>query len=415
MKKLLAGIIIAFFGFALFSQSLEKENQEITISRIRIYIDDVEITSEDFEGTPAFSEKTILSFTKFKANKKMSLAALEKEVQQTQLRLMSSGFFYSTTVEIVPPRKNPDKRTIIINVRTGFLLRFGGGGIFGSFGKVALGGRRNELIAYAGWNTNGISYIDENAGGLPLIAAASLFTDAPSSFVGNGNVVSFTGRATAGGFINPDWRICLDIVAICNTSTGFVNEDFLISPYVFNQHFFSEKLITTSELRFYCKPFVSFKDFGGEICQTFNFCPSEKINIGGILCGGSGWNFDLNQGNFAVSNKRGLSMRCIRSGYDSNELLLKNYIMTSFEARFKVLDFVIARSFPCNIQPFVFADVAYGQQLCDLKEGDWNFLDAYGAGIQINFDCPVFAYFNFTYGFNHQGNGKFCFYTGVNF
>ena len=134
-----------------------------------------------------------------------------------------------------------------------------------------------------------------------------------------------------------------------------------------------------------------------------------------ILCGGSGWNFDLNQGNFAVSNKRGLSMRCIRSGYDSNELLLKNYIMTSFEARFKVLDFVIARSFPCNIQPFVFADVAYGQQLCDLKEGDWNFLDAYGAGIQINFDCPVFAYFNFTYGFNHQGNGKFCFYTGVNY
>ena len=35
--------------------------------------------------------------------------------------------------------------------------------------------------------------------------------------------------------------------------------------------------------------------------------------------------------------------------------------------------------------------------------------DAYGAGLLISFDCPVFAYFNFSYGVNHQGKGRFVF------
>lgn len=412
------------------SVPLLNPDEEITISRVRVFLDDVEISSEDLESITAISAGTVLSFTKFKAGKKMTLKALEKEVRQTQLRLLNSGYFYNATVEIVPARKNPERRTIIINVTKGFLHRIGGGGIYATYGRVALGGKRNQLIGVVGWNVNGLKYIDENLFGLPLIAGASLYTNVPACFSKKGSGVGFNGSATFGVFINPDLRLCVDAVGFCNTKLGFVGKSFIVSPYLFNQCFVTDKLKTTSEIRLYFMPIVTLSNFSVEICQTVNYSPVRKLNFGVVVCGGvnfirseseNSFAYDLSLEHSSVSSNSGLEKRSVRSGYTGKELFVKNYVLTSFEARFRAVDFVIAGTFPCNITPFVFADFALGQQKNELlqrglpPQSAWTFFDAFGMGIQINFDCPVFAYFNFTYGLNYKGKGKFSFYTGLSF
>lgn len=37
------------------------------------------------------------------------------------------------------------------------------------------------------------------------------------------------------------------------------------------------------------------------------------------------------------------------------------------------------------------------------------FLDAYGVGLQVNFESPVFAFFNVAFGINHHGKWKINF------
>lgn len=424
MKRTALKIIFTILFLSILAA---EEISKITISRIRVFLDDTELPAEitddaDDNISAAISRETILSFTKLKAGKEISTKVLEKEVEQTTLRLMNSGYFYNATVEIVPPRKNPDKRTIIINVTTGFLNRYGGNYLYGIFGKVALNGNRNQLLGIAGWNANGFSYTDENLFNKHLITEASIITDVPEKLFSNKNGINFNGSFSFGYFFNPDLRICVDTIELVNTKYGFISESFIFSPYIYSNNFITNKLVHNGEFRFYYKPFVSLNDFSGEICQSFNYSPTSKLNLAALICGGcrfgknpdfnEAFNHDLSLEHYAVSNKSGLGKRAIRSGYNQQDLFLQNYVMASFEARWKAADFYIAHIFPGNVKPFIFTDLAFGTAA---KESEWNFLDAYGAGVQINFDCPVFAYFNFAYGVNHFGNGKFCFYTGLSF
>jgi len=325
---------------------------------------------------------------------------------------------------VVPPRKNPDKRTVIISVTKGFLPRIGGGPIYAMYGRVALGGKRNQLIGAAGWNLLGAVYTDENFCGLPLIIGASAYTDAPASLLGNDGV-GFNGSLTAGSFLNPDWRICVDLLGSLNSRQGIVKDKFIVSPYLYHQHFFRTNLFTETEGRLYYKPAITSSDFSGEAGSSVNYSPVQNLNFGALVCGGTRFgtdsaydqNFvhDLTMEHTSVSSKSGLSKRAVRSGYEEEELAFSSYFMTSLEARWTAYDFIIAGTFPGTIRPFVFTDLAFGKKASMESQKNWNFVDAYGAGLQINFDCPVFAYFNFAYGFNHEGKGKFCFYTGLSF
>ena len=119
----------------------------MSISKVKVFLDDEELTQD----TPADGKirySTILSYTKFRENKKFTQKGFEKEAETTRLRLMNSGLFYSAQVETRESRKNPGTMVVYITVRTGFLLRFGGGNAYGLFGKAALGGRRNLLAGY---------------------------------------------------------------------------------------------------------------------------------------------------------------------------------------------------------------------------------------------------------------------------
>ena len=141
-------IIFLFFSIgAIFGAEGDAAKAKMSISKVKVFLDEEELTHDSpADGKIRYS--TILSYTKFRENKKFTQKGFKKEAETTRLRLMNSGLFYSAQVETRESRKNPGTMVVYITVRTGFLLRFGGGNAYGLFGKAALGGRRNLLAGY---------------------------------------------------------------------------------------------------------------------------------------------------------------------------------------------------------------------------------------------------------------------------
>jgi hypothetical protein len=105
--------------------------------------------------------------------------------------------------------------------------------------------------------------------------------------------------------------------------------------------------------------------------------------------------------------------RSIRSGYTLEELTAPYYLFGSTELRFNFVTFTIARTVDCTIQGYIFSDVGRMYDLGGISKKE--FVDAYGGGVRVLFDNPVFAYFTFAYGLNHEGKGRFSFCATAGF
>ena len=267
--------LIALIFMMIFSRAFCQEGK-IKVSKIKVFLDDLELSD-------ATRLSTVLSYTKLRENKAFSQAALEKEIKATKLRLMDSGLFYSAEVESLPSRKNPGTLVVYISLRNGFLLRFGGGAIYGMFGKVSFSGRRDKLLGYTGYNKNGISYVNENAFGLPLVLGASLFTNLPEG-LSTKTGVKLEGLQKTGWYITPDLKIGNDTgldLFFDSKSARDLTPDIYFSPYLF-QTFYSQKAFATFELRVLTKKaFTSL-----ESAFTVDYSPLPKIGLAGMLCAG---------------------------------------------------------------------------------------------------------------------------------
>ena len=364
----------------------------MSISKVKVFLDDEELT-QDTPADGKISYSTILSYTKFRENKKFTQKGFEKEAETTRLRLMNSGLFYSAQVETRESRKKPGTMVVYITVRTSFLLRFGGGNAYGLFGKAALGGRRNLLAGYLGYNKSGASYIDENAFGLPLILGAGAFTNVPQSLVEK-EPLAFDTFLKAGFFATPDLSMGADVQALISIKGGATTE-ITVSPFLCHTALFSERLMMKTEVR----QFNYFGEVQGgslEAAVNVEYTPIKQITLAGLLNGGV----------VIQDTKINLTEQKIRSGYTQEELTTDCYGRFSAEFRWNALSFNMPPCFPVDIIPYVFTDLALAQEYSDKAI---RLLDAYGVGLAINFDCPVFAYFNFSYGVNHQGKGRFVF------
>ncbi len=307
---------------------------------------------------------------------------------------MNSGLFYSAQVEIRESRKNPGTMVVYITVRTGFLLRFGGGNAYGLFGKAALGGRRNLLTGYLGYNKSGASYIDENAFGLPLILGAGAFTNVAQSLVQK-EPLAFDTSFKAGFFVTPDISMGADVQALISIQDG-TSADFTLSPFFCHTALFSEALKMKTEIRQF--NFLGSEERGSSLEAAVNleYAPIKQITLAGLLGGGV----------VICDTKINLTDQKIRSGYTAQDLTSDCYGLFSAEFRWNALSFNMPPCFPVDLIPYIFTDLALAQEYSDKSI---RLFDAYGVGLAINFDCPVFAYFNFSYGVNHQGKGKFVF------
>ena len=383
------------------------------VSKVKVFLDEDEITNETkSDGKIQYS--TIMSYTKFRENKKFTQKQIQKEAERTRLRLMDSGLFYSAEVEVRESRKNPGTMVVYISVRTGFLLRFGGGNAYGFFGKAGLGGRRNKLTAYLGYNKSGASYLDENIFGLPLIFGASAFTNLPQSLAQK-KPLTFDTLAKTGAFLTPDLKLGTDLKTVFT-----VNEEpfaaYTISPFLCHTNWFAENLVMKSELRLYNYFSDEYEGSSAEAAVNLDYTPFKKITLAGLLSGGTVIYQNVDQAacvkinlekiSLTFCDELGLANRGIRSGYTKEELTTDCYGLFSAEIRWQAYSCTMAKTFPLDIIPYLFTDLALARKSSD---EDLTFLDAYGAGLLISFDCPVFAYFNFSYGLNHEGKGRFTF------
>ena len=402
MKKTVFILYVLFSAPLLFA-----EQTKVTISNIKVFIDDE-------ESSPLICRETVLSYTALVAGKKISLNALEHELVQTELRLLASGLFYSAKVSVAPPRKNPAQRTVIITVQTGFFWRFGGGNAYGVFGKAGIGGKRLEVLSYAGWNKNGVSVLYEHVFDSPFIFESSLAWNGPASLFQADTASRVYAQLASGIFINPDIRLCIEFDDTAAFSTDAPINELCISPYIQIQKYFSKTVTALSTARLYAYPFSTEKAVGGEAVTALNWTSFVPVTF--ALCGAAGISsshtntfFNLGMHDSTLS-EASFPDRIVRSGTTtarsnspySKAFCADSYIFASGEIRWNALTFTVPPAFTIELQPFIFTDMA-------LLGTAPLYTDAFGGGLRVLFDNPVFAYFTLCYGINHSGNGRFIF------
>lgn len=407
-KKTAIKVIVLF----LIAGKVYAATDKIQISQIKVVIDNSEFSWKE-EGLISLNKndeskskklrllpETVLSFTNLKPGKIVTEKTLEREVKETELRIIASGFVYSAKAVVLPARKNPDKRSILITVQSGFFKRFGGGGYYGVYGLTALGGKRMEVLGYAGWNVNGVSWKYENAFGSPLIMGTSVMWDGPAAFFEEGNYSKVEGLGTIGFFLNPDLRFCVDLNPEYSFGKKFDSEKIGLKPYVKMEKYFSENLFLEFCSQTVLIPFKNEKKFDSwdSVCSV-NWIPFSKITLASSMAYGKG-NCSLSIYEKGLSSNSCFAERIIRSGYAEEELICSEYIYGSFEARWNAIVLNVSPVVKIKLQPFGFTDLAFA---------DGIFKNAFGVGSRILLDNPVFAYFTLCYGWNSSGKGKFVF------
>ncbi|HNX59931.1 MAG TPA: hypothetical protein PKK43_12595, partial [Spirochaetota bacterium] len=98
----------------------------------------------------------------------------------------------------------------------------------------------------------------------------------------------------------------------------------------------------------------------------------------------------------------------VRSGYSARELFARDFTMMNAELRFGIFNAAIPPIITIRFEGFFFADMAY---LSGTRKDMFSqpMKDAYGAGVRVLFDSPVYAYFSFSYGLNRDKDGRFVF------
>lgn len=418
------------------------------VSKVRIFVDGREyawtengIAAMESSGEAADGEsirvETVISFLIVRPG--LSFARdradeLNRSCGESELALADSGLFYEATVQALPARKNPLERTVLVTVTTGFLWRFGGGNAWGMVGKDGIGGGRNSLRGYVGWNRNGMSYADYRAFGLPLALGASLFALAPGRYAGMDSVSGNpdAGRAAsagvmAGWFVRSDVLVSVDAVAGPDSFSRDAKWNWSLQPAVSWRKYLvpgdPEDYGTESDVGVDARAFF-FPVDGARKAEASAFVHgrvSESLALAvkaasGTSAGNAGFDLYLTED------------RSVRSGWHEADLFAREFAFASIEARRRVVSFSVPPGFACALQAFAFSDAAIavsganGLAVGGANDGDNGdgsgrvaVLDAYGAGLRILFDNPVFAYFSFTYGVNREGAGRFMFCGSAGF
>lgn len=391
----------------------------ITVSKVKIIIQKSEYLwslTGDLEQVSEcdsyISPHTVISYSSIYPGKTMSIKAFECEIARTQLRLKESGLFYSVMVQVVPPRKNPELRTVVITLTEGFFHRFSGGNAYGMYGKEALGGERAGITGFAGWNFFGIEYHHEN-----LFERNYIFTGKvlnhdllPALFNKDDSTPMTEFSLFTGNYITPNTAIgFLSGVWAEHKSTKSFSDTFMyVGP-----------CIKVSRLEFV--PF----DFYWNMKSSYSWFVTQssykvqtnwavhkdfaQLELAVLASAGYQNNTDEDSLAFDLYTVGDLSANevCVRSGYERSDLLALRYALFSSELRFDILSIKIPPAFTCIPQVFIFADFALLTPTIDSSlERSAN---AFGGGLRLQFANPIFAYFTFCGGFNNEGNGRFVF------
>lgn len=416
-KKSIFGLFIIFL-FSTYAQ------ENISISKIKIIIQDAEYVWEkdspivlETESSSHISPYTVTSYTSLVPGKVYTLEQLNEEILRTQLRLIDSGLFYSAVVQIIPPRKNPQERTIIITVTEGFFHRFSGGNAYGMYGREGLAGNRSGIYGFVGWNLLQLRYYHENLFNDAFILSTSFASHDlfPSLVLNSDYEHSMDFSVQLGKYLNPDIALTLSQGIVLSTEPLSFSEAFVyigpvlsvkryeLKPFSFSWNMETSGLWYINQKSYKTETcWALHKNFAENIFKEKGRC--QKLTLALSLNGGYENSIDSEGLAFNLYND---ADRNIRSGYTKDELQAHSYALFSAELRFDLFVLKISPVFYCDSQIFMYTDSAFIERKNVI--GRYSYVDALGGGFRFLFDNPIFANFTFTLGVNHEGKSRFGF------
>lgn len=404
----------------------DSDGARVTISKVRLVIDgetfewsESGVTAAPEAVKPRIKPEVIASFVSAWPGRAGSDREILRWCRESELRILTSGYVYGASVLVVPPRKDPSRRTIVVSVTSGFFMRFGGGKAWGMFGLVGISGERASVKAYAGGNRNGIECMTYRAFGVPLVLGGRVYYNGP----GDVDVPKDTVGLTVGWLFNPDLVAGVD--AAWRSPDFPVSSDgaaFLAGPFVSWRKYLAKGTDALSgregDLGFDARlsSFPALGAVSGEGSAFIHLRPTRRTTI--ACMGATGAARSLESGNGLARDDIPDAAyfdlfygedRNVRSGYSEEELRASAFAFGSIEARQTVLSVPLGGAFKLDAQVFAFADFARLEAADGTVDGPTKFVDAYGGGLRLLFDNPVFAYFTFSYGVNRLGDGRFAF------
>jgi hypothetical protein len=423
---------VAIAAVLLVARTAAGADNLISVNKVRIVIGGDTYVWKERSEVPAkvpgalVDPDTVISFLSFAPGDRVTPESLEAKARRAESRLVSSTYFYNATCLIVPPRENPQMRTVLVTVTEGFRYRFGGGNAYGMFGMDDIAGRRASFRLFGGYNLVGGYLRHEQLWRRPIVMGlAAMYRSSALTGSPLGDYRSFEATATAGYRLHPDWLLAVDSTALHARHTrvadpfvpGFVGSPsqstFILSPrllYAFRTDL--NPIASGTQALFQAN--LHLPDGGGaaqvswlvRLAGKYRFWPKHSLNLQLAAGGASGplpllQRFDLySTPDFAI-----------RAGRPPEALVAENIALCNAEYRLSFARFFVAPFFNVQIDGFLYSDLglaaASGQSI---RSGPLQ--DAYGGGLRLNFDSPVFAYFSFSYGTDRFGNPRFVF-TGT--
>lgn len=335
-------LLLLFFSTSLlFSETIFINKIKFSINdELYIWKDDLPASQKPGETSPEFLQ----AFISIQPGDELTLEKLDRVIESATLRLKESNLFYSISISIIPPRKYPNKRTILISVTDGFVYRFGGGKSYGFFGSYNFMGMGDQFTLFGGLNKVALNYKSS-----PRL-----------------------NRFRWGSFneYNPE------------------ESQFETHQYVgYQPH---PDLWFSSGLKWDTEEFwrVSLKEYfkkswyvGGDTLLAL------KINNELLLWEDSELLSDLSLSSSFSNNLEFYNKVFYNSKFYGVSKLYYNYPRLIFPPMFNI-----------QISNFIFINAQLSQNRVD---------DLYGIGLRIYFDVPIFTTFTFTYGWRITGEGVF--------
>jgi hypothetical protein len=422
MEKRIGAAFI--FSILVMVSCFSQSDTNIIINRIKIVINGTLYIWETEDERPASDTGketdpfTVISFLSISPGQVISEKGLIREIELTRYRLRSSGYFSAVYTAIVPPRKFPDKRTVLVKVTDGFRSRFGGNNAYGYFGMENCWGKRKSFRLFAGYNKCGALFLDHALLNTNiLLGAAAYYLNAGLGVVGDRFYEQLRMEFMTGIRVHPDWLIGL------KTGMQFVwypdnneipkNREFILTPQFNGRIYFGEDhfpLIMDADL---FAPIVLQQESDRPLITIHPlirllWTPLENHVVRITLA--AGFSFSTLPLHHAC-NLYDNPDTTIRSGYEMSELFCDEFALASCEYSVTVVHFLIPPVFNIKIQPFLFADLALAGgypmfEHLSLSGISSFYRDAYGFGLNIIFADPVFLTASLSYGWNNEGRGR---------
>jgi hypothetical protein len=412
----------------LFSIDASFSLEIITVSRIRIIIDDNIYVWEDRHSIPQknpgglTSPATVISFLDFKPGDSMPTGLLEYQVRLAEKRLNESHYFYEARVLIVPPREKPDRRTVIVRLQDGFLNRYGGGEAYVFLGFDNIDGENRSFRMYLGCNVDGVQYLDNGFEGSGLILGGSFFySNSVLEFGSPADYQIYQLNLISGYRFLPDLVLNISIAGryseikyhpgTCASPGNEYMVDFMAVPGIAYglcafMDPFEIDMNLYEEFNFII-PYSGTGDF--HIFFSRNSLKLFAGDTGIFFQAAAGWTGD----NLPFIDKFNLNDTpdlSVRGGWDYSDLIADRFVLLNTEFRFFLFKFFIPPFFNARVNGFLYADE--GWTGFNQSGAGGTLYDGYGPGLRLLLDSPMFVYFSFSCGISRIGGFNFTF-TGT--